>query len=40
LVAFEPLSPPTIANCYGNGPLGIVLANDMPIKLGDNLSRR
>ncbi len=34
------LPPPAIADGDGDGPLGVVLANDVAIKFGDNLARR
>ena len=34
------LPAPAIANGDGHGPLGVVLADDVPVQLGDDLSRR
>ena len=36
-VVIELLPPPAIANGDRHGPLGLVLPDDMPIELGDNL---
>ena len=34
------LPAPAIAHRDGHGPLGVVLADDVPIELGDDLPRR
>ncbi len=39
-VAFEPLPPPAVANRDRDGPFGVVLADDVAIELGDDLSGR
>ncbi len=37
-VAFQPLPPPAIADGDRDGPLGIVLADNVAVEFGDDLS--
>ena len=36
----ELLPPPAVADGDGHGPLGVVLADDVPVQLGHDLPRR